>query len=284
LLSGSVESRFSSHDLQFPGAKGFQPGARVYVPCGLSSDRAWPVAVLLHGYAQALASERALAAWRAEYNVLEAYTSLERARVQATPALGSERTQEIQSELSSTPFSGMVLVTPITPIPYFQRNLGHTLTAYSEWIHQSLLPKVAEIAPISTAPEHVGLAGVSMGGLVGLELMWRFPEKFGAYCGIQIAIKRAQVYNYAWLLQKAFNDIDHGHGRPIRVVTATRDVYRSSNQLFYKALLRHKLDVSLELSTGAHTSRWMRQAGTIESLLWLDRILNRPNQAGSNTP
>src|SRR5690606_35296454 len=32
---------------------------------------------------------------------------------------------------------------------------------------------------------------------------------------------------------------------------------------------------SLELRQGAHTSRWMRQAGSLESLLWLDRTLNR---------
>ena len=276
-LGGGVDTRFTTHNLSFGGSGRAVHAARVYVPHGLDSNRSWPVAILLHGYAQALASERALAAWRAEYSVLEAYTELQLGTVGTTPSLGNERAQQITHELQENPFSGMVLVTPVTPIPYFQRNLGHTLTRYTEWIHGELLPRIANIAPISTAPEDIGLAGVSMGGLVGLELMWRFPEKFGAYCGIQIAIKRAQVYNYAWLLQRAFNHIDHGHGRPIRVVTATRDTYRRSNQAFYKALLKQKVDVSLQLRKGAHTSRWMRQAGSLESLLWLDRTLNHQN-------
>jgi len=169
----------------------------------------------------------------------------------------------------------MVLVTPVTPIPYFQRDLGGALQRYTDWLHGQLLPKLAEVAPISSAPEDVGLAGVSMGGLVGLELMWRFPERFGAYCGIQIAIKRSQAANYAWLLQRAFHRLDDGRGRPIRVVTATRDTYLESNQAFYRALVRNRLEASLELRQGAHTSRWMRQAGSLESLLWLDRTLNR---------
>lgn len=269
------DAGFEVHELTFAKTSRTMQRTRVYVPHGLTQDRAWPVAVLLHGYAQALADERALAAWRAEYNVLEAYETLSSGDVRPTPALGDARVDEIKSELEATPFSGMVLVTPITPIPYFQRDLGQTLTRYADWIHNDLLPSVADIAPISTAPEHLGLSGVSMGGLVGLELMWRFPERFGAYCGIQIAIKQAEAPRYAWLLRKAFERVEGGHGRPIRVVTATRDTYRWSNQAFYKALVRNKLEASLELRPGTHTARWMRQAGSLESLLWLDRTLNR---------
>lgn len=267
------EGGFSVHELHFDHTRRSMQRTRVYVPHELTSDRKWPVAVLLHGYAQALTDERALVAWRAEYAMLESYRALQLGQVDATPALDGQRAQQINQQLSTRPFQGMVLVTPVTPIPYFQRDLGHTLKQYTEWMHQELLPAVAQVAPIATEPAQIGLAGVSMGGLVGLELMWRFPEQFGAYCGIQIAIKRSQVYRYAWLLQRAFAQV--GQARPIRVVTATRDTYRWSNQAFYKALQRQKLDASLELREGAHTSRWMRQAGSLESLLWLDRTLNQ---------
>ena len=276
----SAESGFEVHELAFAKTSRTMQRTRVYVPHGLTNDREWPVAVLLHGYAQARTDERALAAWRAEYNVLEAYETLVSGEVPPTPSLGAARADEISGELQTQPFAGMVLVTPVTPIPYFQRDLGQALARYADWIHSELLPGVASIAPISTAPEHIGLSGVSMGGLVGLELMWRFPERFGAYCGIQIAIKRTDAQRYAWLLRKAFSHVEGGHGRPIRVVTATRDTYRWSNQAFYKALIRNNLDASLELRKGTHTSRWMRQAGSLESLLWLDRTLNhgRPHK------
>lgn len=268
-------SSFSTHEFSFGKRGGLVERARAYVPHGLTPEREWPVAILLHGYAQALSEDRAVSAWRDEYDVLGAYAELCSAHVAATPALGAPRAREIERELLAQPFGGMVLVTPVTPIPYFQRDLGAALQRYTDWLHGQLLPKVAQVAPISSAPEDIGLAGVSMGGLVGLELMWRFPERFGAYCGIQIAIKHSQAANYAWLLQRAFDGIDDGRGRPIRVITATRDTYLRSNQAFYRALLRNKLEASLELRHGAHTSRWMRQAGSLESLLWLDRTLNR---------
>lgn len=268
-----VASHFATYELTFDTTCRSMQRARVYVPRGLMPDREWPVAILLHGYAQALERERALAAWRAEYEVLEAYTNLESATISSNSALSAARAAAISVELEVAPFRGMVLVTPVTPIPYFQRDLGKMLTRYTEWIHHRLLPNVAALAPISTNPEHLGLAGVSMGGLVGLEMMWRFPERFGAYCGIQIAIKESEAYRYARLLQRAFGTVAEGRGRPIRVVTATRDTYRWSNQAFYQALVRKKLDASLELRQGAHNSRWMRQAGSLESLLWLERTL-----------
>lgn len=269
-------SGFAVHELTFDAADRTMQRARVYVPHELTSDRQWPVAVLLHGYAQALADGRALSAWGSEYDALGAYRSLAHGEVPQTVALGPARAQAISDGLQAAPFRGMVLVAPVTPIPYFQRNLAQALTAYADWMHQTLLPAVAEVAPISTAPEALGLAGVSMGGLVGLELMWRFPERFGAYCGIQIAIKRSQAERYAWLLQRAFGQLGSGHGRPVRVVTSTRDTYRWSNEAFYNALRRNHIDASLELRDGGHTSRWMRHAGSLESLYWLDRTLQAP--------
>jgi pimeloyl-ACP methyl ester carboxylesterase len=129
----------------------------------------------------------------------------------------------------------------------------------------------------------VGLAGFSMGGLVGLELLSRFPERFGAYCGIQIAIKERDASRYARILERAFENKLHAHdaGRPIRVVTATRDTYRWSNVAFFSALERRHLDASLELRRGEHSSEWMRKAGSFESLLWLDQTLNGRFNAGA---
>jgi len=276
-VEGALESEavdgFAVHELTFDRTDRTMQRARVYVPHGLTPDQKWPVAILLHGYAQALADERALSAWGVEYDVLGAYRSLAHGSVSETAALGPTRAQAINAGLRTAPFHGMVLVNPVTPIPYFQRNLGQTLTEYGDWMHQELLPAVARVAPISTAPEAVGLAGVSMGGLVGLELMWRFPERFGAYCGMQIAIKRSEAERYAWLLQRAFGQLSSGRGRPVFVVTATRDTYRWSNQAFYHALRRNHVDAAIELRGGGHTSRWMRQAGSLESLFWLDRTL-----------
>jgi len=272
-LDEDTASGFAIHELAFDRPERAMQRARVYVPHELTPDQQWPVAVLLHGYAQALADGRALSAWGSEYDALGAYRSLAHGQVPHTAALGPARAQAISDGLQTAPFRGMVLVAPVTPIPYFQRNLGQALTAYADWMQQMLLPAVAELAPISTAPEALGLAGVSMGGLVGLELMWRFPERFGAFCGIQIAIKRSQAEPYAWLLQRAFGQLGSGHGRPVRVVTSTRDTYRWSNQAFYHALRRNHVEASLELREGGHTSRWMRNAGSFESLYWLDRTL-----------
>jgi hypothetical protein len=74
-------------------------------------------------------------------------------------------------------------------------------------------------------------------------------------------------------LQRAFGQLGSGHPRSVGVVTSTRDTYRWSNEAFYRALLRNHVDASFELRDGGHTSRWMRNAGSLESLYWLDRTL-----------
>ncbi len=268
---------FTVHELEIGSPECPTTRARVYVPRRFTSppDGAWPVAILLHGYAQALSARRALAAWEHEYDVLAAYRQLERGEVPSTPALSEQRAQAIRRALDTTPFTGMVLVAPITLVPYFQKDVEQSIRDYSDFIYRDLLPKVAELAPISTAPEHVGLAGVSMGGLVGLELMWRFPNRFGAYCGLEIAIRERDARRFAGLLDRAFEALDPGTERPIRVVTATQDTYRWSNTTLHDALLERGLQSSLELREGAHDAAWMRQAGSLESLLWLDRVLRR---------
>jgi pimeloyl-ACP methyl ester carboxylesterase len=275
--AADAASGFTVHELEFGGHDGTKTKARAYVPRRLASTEggAWPVAVLLHGYAQALSMHRALAAWGDEYDVLDAYRRLERGDIAANPAVSEARAEAIRRELAVAPFSGMVLVTPITPVPYFQKDLERALSDYSDFIHDELLPRVAELAPISTAPEHIGLSGVSMGALVGLELMWRFPERFGAYCGLEIAIGERDAYRYAGLLEHAFGALDPGVDRPIRIVTATKDTYRWPNQTLHEALVRRGLESSIELGAGAHDAAWMQQAGSLESLLWLDRALHR---------
>jgi enterochelin esterase-like enzyme len=265
---------FSVLEVEFASAHRWTRRARVYVPQHAPPGDSWPVAILLHGYGQALNEQRALAAWRKEYDVLSAYTRLRSGRVQATPSLGETRARQISEQLEARPFGGMVLVAPVTPIPYFQRNLSRTLRVYARWIHEQLLPRVSRLVPVSTAPEQVGLAGFSMGGLVGLELMCRYPELFGAYCGIQIALEKGTVPRYAWLLDRALNKLGDATSRPIGVVTATLDTYRRSNVALYQALSYYDLNASLELRKGSHSARWMRQAGSLEGLLWLDQRLN----------
>ena len=276
---------FSVLEVEFESDHPWTRRARVYVPQHSPPGDAWPVAILLHGYGQAKSEQRALAAWRKEYDILSAYTRLRGGLVRATPSLGETRAQQISEQLQAHPFGGMLLVAPVTPIPYYQRNLARTLRVYARWIHEQLLPRVSRLVSASTAPEKVGLAGFSMGGLVGLELMWRYPELFGAYCGIQIAIEKNTVPRYAWLLERALGKLGEGSSRPIEVVTATLDPYRWSNVALYQALSYYDLDASLELRKGSHGSRWMRQAGSLEGLLWLDQMLNGPEpKAGTSGP
>jgi hypothetical protein len=159
---------FDSHRLEFEGAERWAGAASVHVPRHLDPAKKWPVAVLLHGYAQGSSVERAIDAWEVEYGVLDAYQQLRRPQLlQASTSGRVDRAEQIVEGLSRDPFRGVILVCPVVPIPYFQDQLSQTYSAYADFLTGTLLPRVAELAPACTQPDSVGLGGFSMGGLVG---------------------------------------------------------------------------------------------------------------------
>jgi pimeloyl-ACP methyl ester carboxylesterase len=259
-----------------PGYEDVAELALVLVPDQLDPSATHPAVVLLHGYPQALQKQSvAVRAWDEHFAVTRAYQRLATPPVRPiyprTQYLTPEHQQQLNESLLARPFQGLVLVCPYTPSAYFQGQFGSVFQRYAEWLEQSLLPAVRAQAPVSPEARHLALCGVSMGGHVGLEVLWRKPELFGAFSGVQIAIDRTQAAYYAKRLSQAFQRVG---SRPVQVLAGSGDRYRWADEALHRSLLRMGHPSEFQVPPGAHTSEWMRELGSLEALLWADRTLH----------
>ena len=139
------------------------------------------------------------------------------------------------------------------------------LDAYAKWIETSLVPRCRKEAPLFTLSSRTYLAGVSLGGYISLEMLVRLPHVFGAWAGLQTAIGTWAAKGYADKLARS-------PARPMLVLTSTLDHWRASSEALVAALDAKKLAPNYRVVPGPHDQPWLREAGTIEALLWLDRV------------
>ena len=110
---------------------------------------------------------------------------------------------------------------------------------------------------------------MSLGGYVSLEMLARLPQLFGAWAGVQTAIgtvRRARLRR---------EDRERLEGRaphPMLLLTSTQDHWKASSEALAAAFKAKNLAATYRVVPGPHDQPWLREAGTIEALLWLDRI------------
>jgi acetyl esterase/lipase len=59
--------------------------------------------------------------------------------------------------------------------------------------------------------------------------------------------------------------------RPLHLLTSEADPFRDQNVSLAQALKKKSIPVDLAILPGPHDQPWLREAGTIEMLLWHDR-------------
>lgn len=266
--AGASGLAFRVVDLRFDSAIREARVARLLIPNDLELGAEARLLILLHGYGAVGSERRGLEAWQSEYDVEGAYQRLRRpplVNVSAAGCLTETRCAELNGELARQPFRGLVLACPLTPSPYYRPQL---IRQFGAFLSDELLP--AAKATLGVADLDVGVAGVSMGGRVGLELLAERPDAFHAFVGLQSHVERHEVERYAERIAGAST----GTNRPrLLLQTTTLDPYLAANQALSRALSRRKLDHELRVSPGLHTASWVRNAGAIEALFWHDRTL-----------
>lgn len=266
---------FRELDVRVSGHPDIAQRALVLVPRHLDPNERHPLLVLLHGFGQASTETRSVRAWVDEYGLAESYDALcappirprERARY-----LTPERAADMSRELDETPFRGCVIACPVTPVPYYQKRAGSAYRLFAKWLDEALLPEVRRLAPVTSDPARCALAGVSMGGLVGVETAIRRPDLFGAFCGVQMAVREKQARHTARRLARAVDG--DGCLQELRLHTSTGDTYRRAIEHIYGNLVSAGIASELSVSPGPHTRVWMQRVGTLETLLWADRVLH----------
>lgn len=271
----SSEQSFEELELDLSTARRSLPGrVLVLVPRHLDRARRHPAAILFHGWTSDVDRTRARHIWRDSYHIETAYERLQQIPDQAflSPAryLTRARAALIEHNVGRQPFEGLVMVCPTTPIPYY-RGAALRLDRYAEWLHATLMPAVVERAPV--AIDRWGLAGVSMGGRVALELLIRKPALFRTLAAVQSHLEPWEVPVYAQRLQRALEDVDPPS---LLVMTSEKDPYRKRNIRLSEELERRGLPVRLRVAPGPHTVSWMSEVGALETLLFLSRAFSTP--------
>ena len=245
------------------GGRGFV----LLLPRYLEPGRKLPLAVLLHGLGETGNERLGAYAWLEKYGLGSAWQRMKRAPIERTSARGEwtdARLAEVNAELLARPFRGMALACPFMPNP----SGAADLEAYARWLEQSLLPRIRKEAPISADPAQTYLCGVSLGGYVSLEMLARLPHLFGAWAGVQTAIGTFAATGYAEKIASGWKGIAH----PMMLLTSTQDHWKASSEALAAAFQAKNLATTYRVVPGPHDQPWLREAGTIETLLWLDRI------------
>lgn len=233
------------------------------VPKYQSRHKPLPLAVFLHGLGETTNERLGAYAWVEKYGLGSAWQRLKRPPLERTTTRGEwtdARLAEVNGELERSPFRGFAMACPFMP------NIrGPELDAYASWIEKSLVPRARKEANVFTDKERTYLCGVSLGGYVSLEMMTRLPDLFGAWAGVQTAIGTHAAPGYAEKIAKA-------GPKPLLLLTSSLDHWKSSSEALAAAFAARGMSHTYRVTPGPHDQPWLRESGTIETLLWLDRL------------
>lgn len=255
-------------DLRFPGS--FSKRATLLLPRHAPADAKLRLLVLLHGLGETVNERMGAYAWIERYGLGDAYARLLAppvARTSKRVDVTDERLAAINAELARSPFRGMAIVCPF--LPNVNRSGGPSLDEVARFITGTVIPGAREAsARIADDDALTEIDGCSLGGYVALEVFLRRPRAFAAWGGVQSAIGAARAKSYAVRIARAL--AEHGP-RALLVETSTRDAFRRGNEALSEALTQRGVAHTLRVLPGPHDQPWLREAGTLEMLLWHDR-------------
>jgi hypothetical protein len=233
-----------------------------------------PLLVALHGLGETHDQRIGAYAWLDRYGLGSAYDRL------CEPPIGrandkhrywtDDRLAAVNRMLEAKPFRGLAIACPYTPNVYkAARGRKVTLDLYAEWIVDEVVPRARKDAHGVTGGEHTSLDGCSLGGYVGIEVFLRKAAHFGAWGSLQGALGAHRIAGYADKLVEVIGK--HGP-RAIHIESSTNDAFRSVNEKFARMLTKRGVPHDFIMPPGPHNQLFLRDSGTLEMLLWYDRL------------
>jgi len=238
-----------------------------------SADEKLPVVIAFHGKGESvLGAARGYTAWLDRYQVDRAYRALLAPPLLASALGGLVRPAELATlndELRVHPFRGVVVVGVYTPDLLVSANDPARLQRYAEWVARTLVPEVQKQVPVaSTSPRQVGVDGVSLGGMVALEVGLRFPDVFGAVGAMQPAVRGREAL-LAALAERARSQLRQN----VRLMSSDRDPLLPVTRALSAELRTRHVGHQLVITPGGHDYAFNRGPGAIELLRFHDRAL-----------
>jgi enterochelin esterase-like enzyme len=271
----TAERAFEVLDLKLDGSRDLARRAVVLVPRDIAAGSHAPLLVLLHGLGETKSEDAGVRAWIDRYGLVTSYARLKNPPVAPETRRGdltALRAREINDELSRRPFAGnAVLVCPFTPNIWRLPEPHKALDRYADWIADVLLPEVRAKTPADPSPARAGIDGCSLGGFIGLEVFLRKPQLFAAWGGVQSALGEGAAPSVARRLAGA---LASAGARRLHVETSTGDAFYRGNLALSRELEKKGVPHDLSVLPGPHDQPFLREAGTLEMLLWHDRALS----------
>jgi pimeloyl-ACP methyl ester carboxylesterase len=273
------EEPVHSRSIRMPGHDG--EGQRVVALFPRREDgRLWPpegrypVVVALHGAGEAARGvDRGAVGWQIDYFLPRAFDNMVRARV--TPrSYGGYVTERhlaaVSAQLMADPFAGVMVVTPYTPNLLGEPLESTRIADYGEWIAGPMLARIRnELPSAARGRDSTGIDGVSLGGMLALEIGLRHPDVFRSVGAIQPAID-GRVSHLADLAARARAE---GHDQEIRLLTSDEDTFRTQTLALSQALRDRRVPHTLVVLPGPHDYVFNRGPGSMELLRFHDETL-----------
>jgi predicted esterase len=273
---------FDVLELPLPKRRGMGKSALVMMPHRPAARGSLPILIALHGLGETRDERAGLFAWQKRYGLARAWERLE------SPPLAREQRDYVSEaeyallnqSLARNPFAGFLVVCPFMPNPY-TGDASTRLERYAETLTRDLLPAVREQVPAASPdPRCTGIAGVSLGGAVALEVFVRRPREFGTLGIVQGAFGTSLSKMFARRIVEA----DNPAGRAVYVSTSRGDPYRAANQRLARELGALGVPTRFSERKGPHSQDWLIEIGSLELLLWHDQALRGRPEQGSVGP
>lgn len=241
------------------------------VPKGLPRGSRVPLVVALHGLGESHDEDLGVRAWLELYGLRHAYERLRHApilRESQRKDFTDARLDEVNRMIAAKPFRGLAVACPFTPHIDELPNPGEAYAAYAEWITTVVMPRARVEAPILADASATSIVGCSMGGPIALDVFQRHPELFGSVGLVQGAVGEYLAEKHAEMIANAATSTGP---KDVLLLSSSADPYRQGHEALAKSLEKRGVPHTLLIPPGAHDQPFLREAGSIELLLYEDR-------------
>ena len=257
-------------DLVFPSSSPAPDGQRALL-LAPGGGKGLPLLVALHGRGE---SGRGLDVgahgWRDDYLVERAHHRLGAPPLTPADLEGfSEpaRLARINASLAAHRYEGLCVACPYTPdLP--DRTPGGAADFAAFVVDQLVVRARADAGCLATRAA-TGIDGVSMGGRLALWLGLTRPDVFGAVGALQPAIRVDEAERIAAMAKQAAAKAPLA----LRLVSSDGDPFLPAVRALSQALGAAGVAHELVETPGPHDYAWNRGPGSVEMLLWHERIL-----------